>query len=112
MLGRMIGRTKAVLKQRRLAIGLLVLLACGFLFGAVHYSLRSPGIPTIEVKRTEFLDSVQFRGECTALKSLSITAPADAGDLQILKMANDGTKVKPGDIIVEFDKTKTEQDLA
>lgn len=112
MLGRMIGRTKAVLKQRRLAIGLLVLLACGFLFGAVHYSLRSPGIPTIEVKRTEFLDSVQFRGECTALKSLSITAPAEAGDLQILKMANDGTKVKPGDIIVEFDKTKTEQDLA
>jgi RND family efflux transporter MFP subunit len=69
-------------------------------------------VPTIEVKRTEFIDSVQFRGECTALKSLSITAPAEAGDLQILKMAADGTKVKPGDMIVEFDKTKTEQDLA
>lgn len=108
----MIGKIKTALKQRKLAIGLLVLLACGFLFGAVRYSLRSPGIPTIEVKRTEFLDSVQFRGECTALKSLSINAPADAGDLQILKIAADGTKVKAGDIIVEFDKTKTQQDLA
>ncbi len=98
--------------QRKLVTAIIVLLACGVVFGAVRYSRRSPSVPTIEVKRTEFLDSVQFRGECTALKSLSITAPADAGDLQILKITADGAKVKPGDMIVEFDKTKTEQDLA
>jgi HlyD family secretion protein len=108
----MIGKVTAVLKQRRLAIGALVLLACGVVFGAVRYSRRSPTIPTIEVKRMEFLDSLQFRGECTALKSLSITAPAEAGDLQILTIATDGAKVMAGDTIVEFDKTKTEQDLA
>jgi HlyD family secretion protein len=108
----MIGRIRAVLMQRKLVTAIIVLLACGVVFGAVRYSRRSPSVPTIEVKRTEFLDSVQFRGECTALKSLSITAPADAGDLQILKIAADGAKVKPGDMIVEFDKTKTEQDLA
>lgn len=108
----MIGKIKTVLMQRKLATAVIVLLACGVVFGAVRYSRRSPSVPTIEVKRTEFLDSVQFRGECTALKSLSITAPADAGDLQILKIAADGTKVKLGDMIVEFDKTKTEQDLA
>lgn len=108
----MIGKIKALLMQRKLATSVIVLLACGVVFGAVHYSRRSPSIPTLEVKRSEFIDSVQFRGECTALKSLSITAPAEAGDLQILKIAADGTKVKPGDMIVEFDKTKTEQDLA
>jgi HlyD family secretion protein len=108
----MIGKVTAVLKQRRLAIAALVLLACGVVFGAVRYSRRSPTIPTIEVKRTEFLDSVQFRGECTASKSLGITAPAEAGDLQILKIATDGAKVSPADIVVEFDKTKTEQELA
>lgn len=97
--------------QRKLAT-VIVLLACGVVFGAVRYSRRSPSVSTIEVKRIEFLDSVQFRGECTALKSLSITAPSEAGDLQILKIAADGTKVKIGDMIVEFDKTKTEQDLA
>lgn len=108
----MIGKIKALLMQRKLATAVIVLLACGVVFGAVHYSRRTPSIPTLEVKRSEFIDSVQFRGECTALKSLSITAPAEAGDLQILKIAADGTKVKPGDMIVEFDKTKTEQDLA
>jgi HlyD family secretion protein len=108
----MVGKFRAVVMQRKLATAVVVLLACGVVFGAVRYSRRSPSVPTIEVKRTEFLDSVQFRGECTALKSLSITAPAEAGDLQILKIAADGTKVKTGDMIVEFDKTKTEQDLA
>jgi RND family efflux transporter MFP subunit len=108
----MIGKIKAVLMKRKLATLVIILFACGCVFGAVHYSRRLPSVPIIEVERTEFLDSAQFRGECTALKSLSITAPAEAGDLQILKIAADGAKVKPGDMIVEFDKTKTEQDLA
>ena len=108
----MIGKLKALVVQRRFATAATVLLACGLLFGAARYNRRSPSVPTIEVKRTEFLDSMQFRGECTSLKSLSITAPADAGELQILAIAADGTKVKPGDMIVQFDKTKTEQELA
>ena len=103
---------KTVWKQRKLALLALILAACGFVFGAVRYSRRAPSVPIIEVKRTEFLDSVRFGGECSALKSLSISAPAEAGDLQILKIAADGAMVKPGDMIVEFDKTKTEQDLA
>jgi RND family efflux transporter MFP subunit len=64
------------------------------------------------VKRGEFLDSTQFRGEVKALKSVSISAPAEAGDLQIVKVPAEGAPVKAGDVIVEFDKTKTEQDLA
>jgi len=69
-------------------------------------------MPTFEVKRGEFIDSVQFRGEVKAMKSATISAPAEAGDLQIVKIVADGTQVKQGDVVVEFDKTKTEQDLA
>jgi HlyD family secretion protein len=89
-----------------------LLAATVLLLGAIRYSHYSPSVPTFEVKTGEFLDSVQFRGEVTALKSISITAPAEAGELQILKIAADGEKVKQGDVIVEFDKTKTEQELA
>ena len=32
--------------------------------------------------------------------------------MQIIRIAAEGTVVKPGDMVVEFDKTKTEQDLA
>ena len=73
---------------------------------------RPPAVATAEVKLGEFVDSLEFRGEVKALKSVSITAPAEAGDLQIVKIATDGAQVKKGDVVVEFDKTKTEQDLA
>ena len=61
------------------------------MLGAVRLGKRSPTVPTIEVKRGEFLDSLQFRGEVKALKSVTISAPAEAGDLQIIKVSAEGT---------------------
>jgi len=80
--------------------------------GAVRLGRRTPTVPTIEVKRGEFLDSLQFRGEVKAMKSVTLSAPSEAGDLQIIKVSSEGAVVKAGDVVVEFDKTKTEQDLA
>jgi RND family efflux transporter MFP subunit len=82
------------------------------LAAAVRYTNRAPAVPTFDVKDAEFIDSLQFRGEVKALKSAIISAPAETGDLQILAISADSTQVKPGDTVVEFDKTKTEQDLA
>jgi HlyD family secretion protein len=93
-------------------VTLLVMAGSGVVLGAVRLGRRSPSLPTLEVKRGEFLDSLQFRGELKALKSVTMSAPAEAGDLQIIKIVPEGTIVKPGDVVVEFDKTKTEQDLA
>jgi HlyD family secretion protein len=81
-------------------------------FGFVHYSKHTPTVPTFEVKRGEFLDAIQFRGELKAMKSVTISAPSEAGDLQILKMATDGAHLNQGDMIVEFDPSKTQQELA
>ncbi len=99
-------------RSKVMAIVILVLAGSGVVLGAVRLGKRTPTVPTYEVKRGEFLDSLQFRGEVKALKSVTISAPSEAGDLQIIKVAAEGTVVKPGDMIVEFDKTKTEQDLA
>ncbi len=100
------------MRSKVMAIVILVLAGSGVVLGAVRLGKRTPTVPTIEVKRGEFLDSLQFRGEVKALKSVTISAPSEAGDLQIIRIAAEGTVVKPGDMIVEFDKTKTEQDLA
>jgi HlyD family secretion protein len=109
----MIQRFRELSIQRKaIAIVILVLAGSGALLGAVRYGKRTPTVPTTEVKREEFLDSMQFRGEVKALKSVTISAPSEAGDLQIIKVSAEGTVVKPGDVVVEFDKTKTEQDLA
>lgn len=100
------------IRRKAIVIAIILLAGSGVLLGAVRFGRRSPTVPTIEVKRGEFLDSMQFRGEVKALKSVTIAAPAEAGDLQIIKISAEGTAVKPGDVVVEFDKTKTEQDLA
>jgi HlyD family secretion protein len=94
------------------AIVIILLAGSGVLLGAARLGKRSPTVPTIEVKRGEFLDSAQFGGEVKAMKSVTISAPAEAGDLQIVKLLPEGTAVKAGDVVVDFDKTKTEQDLA
>jgi HlyD family secretion protein len=100
------------IRSKVLVVAVVLLVSSGVVLGAVRYSRRSPEIPTFEVKRGEFVDSTQFRGEVKAMKSVTISAPSRAGDLQIIKIVADGTQVKQGDVIVEFDKTKTEQDLA
>lgn len=92
-------------------VAVILLLCSGALWGAVHLGKRAPTVPTTQVRRGEFLDAMQIRGEVKALKSVTISAPAEAGDLQIVKISPEGTVVKPGDVIVEFDKTKTERDL-
>jgi len=109
----MMRRFRQLSVRGKFVVFAVVLLAgSGVLFGAVRLGRRAPTVPTIEVKRGEFLDSLQFRGEVKALKSVTISAPAEAGDLQIIKISPEGTVVKTGDVVVEFDKTKTEQDLA
>src|SRR3984893_2578883 len=100
------------IQRKAMVVCALLLLGGGAVLGAVRYSNRFPAIPTFEVKRGEFVDSVQFRGEVKAMKSVTISAPAEAGDLEIVKIAANGTQLKQGDTIVEFDKTKTEQELA
>src|SRR5580704_12618210 len=99
------------IRRKIWVIAVLLLAGSGVVLGAVRLGKRSPTVPTFEVKRGEFLDSLQFRGEVKALKSVTISAPSNAGDLQIVKLVPDGAVVKPGDAVVEFDKTKTQQDL-
>src|SRR6202163_2095391 len=100
------------IQRKGMIVAIILLAGSGMVLGGVRLGKRSPTVPTIEVKRGEFLDSTQFRGEVKALKTVTISAPAEAGDLQIGKVSPEGTVVKPGDVVVEFDKTKTEQELA
>jgi HlyD family secretion protein len=108
----MMGRVRELWTERKAWVVVFALLASGALAGAVRYGGRSPTVPTLVVERGDFIDSLQFRGEVKALKSVTMVVPAEAANFQILKIAADGTAVKKGDVVVEFDGTKTEQDLA
>jgi HlyD family secretion protein len=108
----MIDRLYRLWSQRKAAVVIVVLVTSGAVLGAVRLIGHSPSVPTLSIQRGEFVDSVEFRGEIKALKSIGINAPAEAGELQVLKIVADGAQVKKGEAIVEFDKTKPQQELA
>jgi RND family efflux transporter MFP subunit len=109
----MIEKLKELWVRRRILIVVCVLVAASAaVYGYAHYSAKAPTISTFEVKRGEFLDALQFRGQMKAMKSVTLTTPSNAGDLQILTIVADGSTVKKGDDVVVFDASKTQQDLA
>ena len=93
----------------------ITLTAAGFLLVAAGaLALRRTAVPnvaTAEVKRGEFVDYVQVRGEIKALHSVQLTAPSIAGDLQIVKLVPTGTIVKAGDVVVQFDPSNVQRTL-
>jgi HlyD family secretion protein len=70
-----------------------------------------PDLPTAEVKRGDFIDALELRGEIKPLKSIVLTSPMQSGDLQILRLAKNGGAVKAGDVVVEFDGTTLQRTI-
>lgn len=72
----------------------------------------APDVPTTAVAKGEFIDYMQVRGEVKAVRSIPLTAPSSAGDLQILELKPNGTNVKKGDVVVRFDPVPVERTRA
>src|SRR5438045_2045816 len=72
----------------------------------------APDVPTTAVTKGEFIDYMQVRGEVKAVRSIPLTAPSSAGDLQILDLVPNGTNVKKGDVVVRFDPVPVERTRA
>jgi HlyD family secretion protein len=90
-------------KRRALIIGLVVVaVAITAAFAGVGRG-SAPDLPTTEVKKGEFVDAIEIRGDIKPRRSVVMAAPMQAGELQIVKMPKTGTMVKVGDVVVEFD---------
>lgn len=90
-------------------IGLVVTFFTVVGFGITWSRFTAPKIPTAEVKHDLFVDNLQLRGEIKAVKSVVLSAPSTAGDIQILVIVQNGSTVKKGDVVVQFDTTNLER---
>jgi multidrug resistance efflux pump len=70
------------------------------------------GVETAEVVRGDFIDVLPIRGEVRARRTIPITAPRSAGELQIVYLAPSGAAVKAGDVVIRFDTSTAERQLA
>lgn len=98
--------------RHKATAGAAVVLLGSLGFGAFRLTSSTATLPTAEVKRKEFVDTLEIKGEIKALRSKIITAPYSAGDLQIVSLVANAAKVKKGDVLVQFDATTTKQKLA
>jgi HlyD family secretion protein len=78
---------------------------------ATRWHPAAPSLPTGEVTRGEFVETVEIRGEVKPRKSVIISAPMQAGDLQILKISPNGSAVKAGDVVLQFDRKSIERTI-
>ena len=94
---------------KRLALSGLVISAilagmAGYLKNPFRES-GSPEISTVEVKRGDFVDYVELRGEIAVSSANVIIAPRSAANLRIIKLVPNGSRVLKGDEVVTFDPT-------
>ena len=98
--------------RHKIVAGAAVISLGGLGFGAFRLANSAVAIPTAEVLRKDFVDTLEIKGEVKALRSKIIAAPYSAGDLLIVNLVPNSTKVKKGDVLVQFDATTMQQKLA
>jgi HlyD family secretion protein len=108
----MMQRIRAWKARQKISAGAAIVLLGGLGFGAFRFASSAATLPTVEVKRKDFVDTLEIKGEVKALRSKIIAAPYGAGDLQIVNLVANTAKVKKGDMLVEFDATTVKQKLA
>jgi HlyD family secretion protein len=96
--------------KRGVLVGALitVLVVVGIAGGARQLEPTEKIIPTTQVQRGEVEISVFTTGEFRAPHSAMLVGPQVNGTLQIIAMLTTGTKVKAGDVVVEFDPSEQE----
>jgi len=97
----MMGRFRSRRSRTLAAVSALVL-SVGAV-AAFRWRTTAPALATAAVTRGEYVDVVEIRGEIRPRRSIVVMAPSLAGELQILKIAANGSTVKAGDVVLQFD---------
>ncbi|MBN2320139.1 MAG: efflux RND transporter periplasmic adaptor subunit [Acidobacteria bacterium] len=96
-------------KKLWVAIVVLAVVGAGIRIWKPWSAKETPIEDTAEVTLGDYIDYVELRGEITVQSSTLIRAPYNAGDLQILTLARNGTPIRKGDVVVEFDPSSLER---
>jgi HlyD family secretion protein len=92
-----------MLKSKKFRIAMLIIIILAVVFGVSKIGQKE-NYPLFEVKRGEFLIDVVADGLIEAGSSTMISSPSRIwGNVRIIKLVDEGTYVKPGDFLIQFD---------
>ncbi len=97
----------------KIAVPVVLLgLAGWFLQRSAGTLATETSVPTAKVQRGNVKLDVRTTGELQNAQSVTLSAPpVGGGTLQIVHLDPDGTVVKPGDVVLEFDPSEQEYNL-
>lgn len=99
------------LKKKRTIVGIGIIIVTGIVY-IVGTRSSTNNISTFSSKRGEFIIDIRQKGELKAVKSTSVGIPRRVfGITRIVKIVEDGTMVKEGDFLVQFDTSEYENRL-
>lgn len=100
------------MKRRLLLAAAAVVVAAAVVLWWMKYGRDiQPPLPTTQVTRGDFADVIEIRGEVRPVKTTLVLAPANAGELVIMKIAGNGTAVTAGQVVAEFDAVTMRQTI-
>ena len=85
--------------------------SCSFVADIAGLKQAQVAVPTAKVIRGPVETRIYALGELRPAKTETIAAPPMAGQLQIVHLLKTGTRVKKGDVVVEFDPSEQEYNL-
>jgi HlyD family secretion protein len=94
------------LKNKKILFSVLIVVLLVVLYSIFSFSAVESNIPTYTVKRGNFLVSVTESGELRAKNSISVSTPRVRGNIKIVYLVPEGTRVNAGDTVVRFDPTE------
>ncbi|MGH9381909.1 MAG: efflux RND transporter periplasmic adaptor subunit [Thermoanaerobaculia bacterium] len=96
----------------RLLIAAAVLAALTVAFVATAASRREPTIPLARVERRPFVRTVVARGVLEAVQATPVSVPSElTRPVKVAWIAEDGSRVGAGDVVVRLDPTDFESEL-
>jgi HlyD family secretion protein len=97
----------------RFSVAAAILLAgLGATFAVQQFRAPSKVVPTTRVQKGTLQLDVDAWGELRTSHSLMLVAPPVNGTLQIVHLVPTGARVKAGDVVVEFDPSEQQYNLA
>jgi HlyD family secretion protein len=97
--------------SKKIIIGIAAVLCLLVVIFLIIQGTSSAAVASAEVNYGEFVIKMIDAGDVSAVQSVSIFGPRIQGRLQINKLIKDGTYVKEGDVLVEFDKVEKQQEM-
>jgi multidrug efflux pump subunit AcrA (membrane-fusion protein) len=100
------------LSRRRVAVALVAILMLSAGAWQVFGRAVVPDVPMAEITRGTYSDVIEIRGDVRPVRSTLVAAPSNSGELVIMKIARNGTVVKKGDVVAEFDAVTMRRTIA